>query len=126
MVLFFTSIPINFWLVLMVIKSESVFFYACSQSSFKIIAELCLPSNELKQFIYESTVNRNNIPSPPRASLQTCVTGTVNYEMGSEQVSYDDSHQETCEFGHNKCYTQTMVINSEGWQGMVNQLNSSI
>lgn len=80
------------------------------------VAKLSDLQKEICQANLCNGVNRNNIPSPPSASAQTCVTGVVNYEMTSGQVSYDDSHQETCKFGHNKCYTQTMIINAQGWQ----------
>ena len=64
-----------------------------------------------------SAVSRNNIPTPTQTRLQTCVAGTVNTEIQSGQTSFDETHEETCAFGHNECYTQSLFINAHGWQG---------
>ena len=56
------------------------------------------------------------LSAPENAGTElTCITGTVNVEMESGIVTYDDSHQETCTFGTNYCYKQTMQLSRENW-----------
>ena len=47
----------------------------------------------------------------------SCLTGTVNFEVGSGMVTYDDTHTKLCGFGETKCYKQTLVVNVDGWLG---------
>ena len=45
----------------------------------------------------------------------TCISGTVNYEQETGVVTYDDSTEKTCAFGHAKCYKQTMDVVVGNW-----------
>ena len=47
----------------------------------------------------------------------TCMAGRVSFEMESGIVTYDETHQETCEFGQTECYTQTVHATIQNWPG---------
>ena len=49
----------------------------------------------------------------------TCMTGLVNYEFESGLVIYDDTYQQTCDFGQTECYKRTIFARIENWPGNI-------
>ena len=64
--------------------------------------------------VYITDGSSGSSPSGPLS----CVTGTVNKELETGYVTYDDTESKECSFGQTQCYTQTIIAIVDKWPGM--------
>ena len=56
----------------------------------------------------------------------SCQTGTINQEIVSGKVHFDDTAEKVCSFGQSECFKQTVELVMNGWPGLFLQYTNVI